>query len=940
MQRSLGRLLNIRPGEWGAVLLLQLQIFLIIAVLLIAKPAGNAIFLARFGPENLPYMFILTAVVAALISTTYAAAVRYFSLLKVNLASLTICLVSLLGFALVFNKPDLRDFVAIGLYLWVALFGVLAASQFWMMANLVFDVRQAKRLFGPIGAGAIAGGIVGGYVANLLAADYGVRFLLYVAVTSLVPVLIISLIVFRRYIRENRKAANADQVPDKAITERPHKIILRSKHLMLLCAIIALSVVTAKLVDYQFSALAAERYASPDRLTSFFGFWFSTFNVIGLLIQLFITQRVVRWVGISGALFVLPAGLSIGAVVMFLLPGLGAATFSRLTDGSLKQSLHRAGVEMLFLPVSREVKNRIKIYIDVLIDSLAGGVGGLLILGLTTMGVSAVGVSGLVLVMSVGWLVSVLLVREEYLAAFREQLSHLRPRQRSRTLKSRHREVLSGFMHVLEEAKFGKSEQQALYVLDRADDLTEDRFRAPIEALLESPAAAIRARALRNLALRNGPNLVHKVVPMLNDPEDRVKNAALEYLVTHHLEETEELILELLKSPEAAVGGTALIQLLLETRRNPALRERWKLNEIFSRRVDELTWLQPVARDAWRHKLIIAAGRAGGEVGTDYLRHELNGPDAKFRKEAILAIGESQEDQWIYPLIDFLSEPEYRPFATSVLVQYGERLAIILPRFLREDIIAIDDLRRLPRVLEKINAQRVVGLLFAFIEKYHPEDLELRLEVLKALNRMQVDFPGLKMPAKRIYRHLVMEVKNCKRCITNMETQRRLMPPEEGPLRAARKGLLVRLGHRQEGNMDRLFRLLGLRYPPADIIPAYRGIRSQNHEEKISALEFLDIMLEKNLKQLLIPVMEYGIRVSSNEARPEPDTLTNIEDRQFKSLKKILSGRDVRLKLTALYLIAQLNDDRYLPLLARCLGARDKRVRDMAAKAMETMQKV
>jgi len=47
------------------VLLLQLQIFLIIAVLLIAKPAGSAIFLARYGPENLPYMFILTAVVAA-----------------------------------------------------------------------------------------------------------------------------------------------------------------------------------------------------------------------------------------------------------------------------------------------------------------------------------------------------------------------------------------------------------------------------------------------------------------------------------------------------------------------------------------------------------------------------------------------------------------------------------------------------------------------------------------------------------------------------------------------------------------------------------------------------------------------------------------------------------------------------------------------------------
>lgn len=879
-------------------------------------------------------MFILTAVVAALISTTYAAAVRYFSLLRVNLWSLGICLLSLLGFALMVNNPYLQDVVAVGLYLWVALFGVLAASQFWTVANLVFDVRQAKRLFGPIGAGAIAGGIVGGYVANLVAADLGVRYLLFIAVAALVPVIIISVIVWRLYIHEERSVKQTNNETLKATEKRPHKVIAGSKHLQLLCGIIALSVITAKLVDYQFSALASERYASPDRLTSFFGFWFSTFNVIGLLIQLLLTQRVVRWIGISGALFVLPAGLSLGAICMFLLPGLGAATFSRLTDGALKQSLHRAGVEMLFLPVNREIKNRIKIYIDVLIDSLAGGVGGLLILGVTAIGVSSIGISGLVLVFSAGWLVCVLLVRDEYIAAFREQLSHLRPRPKKLQLKSRHREVLSGFIHVLEEAKIGKSEQQALYVLERADDLTEEQFAQPIEALLDSPKASIRARALSSLAIRKGPNLLRKVLPMLNDPEDRVKNAALEYLVTHHLEETEELILEQLKHPDAAIGGTALIHLLLETRRNPALRERWELKQVFRNRVKELTWHSPEERDAWRHKLLIAAGRAGGKLGTDFIRRELNGPDPQFIKEAILATGESLDDQWVYPLIDFLSEPEYRPFAVSVLVQYGEDLVTILPRFLGEDIVEIEDLRRLPRVLEKINSQRIVALLFAFIEKYYPQDLELRIEVIKALNKMQLDFPELKIPAKQVYRHLVKEVENCKACIANMEIQHKLMTKEDSELDAAREGFLVLLGHRQEGNMDRLFRLLGLRYPPADIIPAYRGIRSSNHDEKVSALEFLDIMLESNLKQLLIPVMEYGIRVSGDQARPEADTVEALKDRQFKGLKKILGERDLRVKLSAIYLIGQLDDERYEPLLARCLGARDKRVRDMAEKAL------
>ena len=37
---------------------------------------------------------------------------------------------------------------------WGALLGILLISQFWTLANVVYDPRQAKRLFGFIGGGA------------------------------------------------------------------------------------------------------------------------------------------------------------------------------------------------------------------------------------------------------------------------------------------------------------------------------------------------------------------------------------------------------------------------------------------------------------------------------------------------------------------------------------------------------------------------------------------------------------------------------------------------------------------------------------------------------------------------------------------------------------------------------------------------------------------
>lgn len=54
-------------------------------------------------------------------------------------------------------------------YVLVAIFAVISSSQFWIFANLIFNAREAKRLFGLIGAGAIAGGIFGGYLTNFLA---------------------------------------------------------------------------------------------------------------------------------------------------------------------------------------------------------------------------------------------------------------------------------------------------------------------------------------------------------------------------------------------------------------------------------------------------------------------------------------------------------------------------------------------------------------------------------------------------------------------------------------------------------------------------------------------------------------------------------------------------------------------------------------------------
>lgn len=929
-------MLPVRPGEGRLVLLLQLQIFLIIGVLLIAKPAGNAIFLARFGSAALPYVFILTAFVAIVVSTAYSQALKYFTVLRLNLWSLGVCMALSLGFALMVPVPELRDTLAIGLYLWIALFGVLAASQFWMIASMALDVRQAKRLFGLIGAGAIAGGITGGYLATLIANAYGVKALLYTATVMLLPVMLISFHLWRKYIRV-KGAAMARKKKTAALRESPHRLILQRKHLMLLCGIIALSVITAKLVDYQFSALASARFSDEDRLTAFFGFWFSTFNVIGLFIQLLLTQRIVQHMGVSGSLLFLPVGLGVSAILMFILPGLNTAILSRLIDGSLKQSLHRAGVEMQFLPVPTVVKERIKTYIDVLIDSIAGGIGGLLLLLLVEgLRVSVVTISILILVLSIIWVVCIFSIREEYLDAFRSQLQHLRPRHRRRKKSTPpHKEVLSSFLKILANADHAPDDRQLLYVLERSNDLADPKLCALIINLLDHSSPAIRAQALRSLTNQPAPNLLLRVVPLLVDEDVRVRNAAIGYCISKHLPETEEIIREQLKDPDPDVSGTVLVQMLVETRGNPSMRRNWKLDEEFTFRVNELRWISGANAVRWRLKLLLAAGQSGSKLGKDFITQSLESEQLQVVLAAINAAGDSHDDRYLLRLIAYLADAQFRDHAGAALARYGLGLVATLPALFKRRLIDIESARALPSVLERINSQQTVELLFGIIERYYPEDLQFRLKVMKSLNAMQRDFPELQFLPRRVNRLILAESRLCQLTLRCLKNQLAQLNDSEGELRRARQALVKLLRRRVQGSMERLFRLLGLRYSPDDIIPIYRGLVAKTKQEQSSAIEFLDTLLDQGIKPHVVPLVELELRLREEDILHSTASRAELLALQFVSFKRIVRGTDLRLKLSVIKLVGLLGEERYMPSLRLLLTAEDQRIREMAGQSFD-----
>ncbi len=153
----------------------------------------------------------------------------------------------------------------------------------------------------------------------------------------------------------------------------------------------------------------------------------------------------------------------------------------------------------------------------------------------------------------------------------------------------------------------------------------------------------------------------------------------------------------------------------------------------------------------------------------------------------------------------------------------------------------------------------------------------------------------------------------------------------------ARKSLIVLLERRLDGNLERIFRLLGLKYPFDDILNIYQGIQSKKPDMRINALEFLDNLLETNLKRVLVPIVETALLDTISE-----EALKNLNLKipdEFQCLSMLLAGKDVKINLATLYLIGQIKDKKYIPLVANFTNSKNPKIKSFAKQAHNELLK-
>jgi len=844
----LSRFFDIRPDEIRQVVAMASLFFFLLAAINVIKVVRDSFFLSRFPISHLPYVYLLAAFFGGVVIAVYTRWTSTVPLYRLILASNLFIMVNVIvfWFLLIFFEFAWAIYL---FYVWAAIVSVLAVAQFWTLADSIFNSREAKRLFGSFAAcgslGAALGGFGSGWTVDLFNGTSQLFWLIEALFTGAFGV-----VWFCRKSLTDIQTKPADVDPAAEKPQPGHRagavgLILSSRYLQLIATIVFVSVVVSTLIDFQFKAAAKVAYPSKDNLTAFFGSYYAWLAIITFFSQAVLTRKLLNAFGLLPSLLLLPVGLSAGSLGILIWPGIFSTMLTRMTDAVLRTSVSQTGMEMLYLPLSTDVKRQVKTFIDVVLQRLGDAAAGLIVLlYVSWMIPDPVSLCYLALTLIIIWAALIVRMRSGYLAALRSGLEAGTVSWQPGEIDYADRQTIEAVFHNLQQSLRREDEPALLFALDLAEKLDPKITvpRLPL-SLLHYPSPRVRARALKFFAASPNPSQLKEVPQLLQDENREVQAEAINVLCAVRKEDAIPIMRPYLDSPDPRVQASA-VECLLHYGdpeiRKVAMASFWKL---------------VTAEGAGAEKSRIEAAGLMGDINEPEFLPPLKkmireDPAVPVIQEALAAAGKKKEPTLVTDVIMRLSCPKTKIAARQALIEYGELAVEKLRAALADRNVSRDIRLGIPRTLSKIASTASLNALLSALET---EDGSIRYRVILGLEEMIRQSPGLHIEKDLIETAIDSEVRRYHhRFLTFFSLF-------GDPASSSKNGdslLHQALVENMDREKERVLRLLSLVYRADDIWRVAATLRNGSREKQAQAIEFLDNLLIGNLNRDVVPLFE------------------------------------------------------------------------------------
>jgi ATP:ADP antiporter, AAA family len=266
---------------------------------------------------------------------------------------------------------------------------------------------------------------VGAWLAGDVIARVGIFELMLLGALLLVVEVLLTNLIDRRERDRERQAALPAKPAVQASGRSAFGLVVHTRYLLLIAFMLMLHNTVKTTGEYllghtvRHAAVEQLGEANEEGVKRTIGAFYSSFyawvNVAGLLLQLFVVSRIVRYLGVGGAVLILPL-VSFGAYgVIAFAPFLRAVFSAKVAENSTDYSLNNTVRNMLFLPCTTEQKYSAKQAIDSFFVRLGDvGAAAVVFAGTNWLDLSPTGFALLNAGLVLGWLMLAWRIGRQY----------------------------------------------------------------------------------------------------------------------------------------------------------------------------------------------------------------------------------------------------------------------------------------------------------------------------------------------------------------------------------------------------------------------------------------------------------------------------------------------------------------------------------------------
>lgn len=807
IQKFIHKLFNLRPEEGPKFNLLFLHSFFLGIYISVSFVPANSVFVHHFGSDKLPLAYIVSGIAGYLVTFVYSQVQKRLNSRTLFVGALAF--ITLISIASRVALPFVEEkWLSFFVFVWAWPFGALITTETGGLALRLLNLRQIKRLFGPISIGGVFSAVLG-YIAIPMIMPFlsHVYDLLLIAALGPVAAIVMIYIIYKRFPNKPPKE-KSEQEAAAPVVKTTFSQLFKEKYFVLLFSSAMLSMIVIYFSDFAYLAGIKEQsgklFSNQKELSNFIAYVAAAFKIGELLLSYF-SSRILSTYSIRLGLVALPfisTSLIALAVVSGVALGEGHIVFfsfmvlNKIGERVLRRGLDDPSFNILYQPLPDEQKLSVQTKVGV-IQQVSTGIAGVLLLIISLLlrtgdSINLLYFTFFFLPILVLWS---LVVRRLY-NAYREKLREiLADKDRKKEFEPVSDMYGTEFLIRKLETDNVDELKMCVTILSETNPQLLEKHNPK---LLKTNNVTIKKAILRNI----DPTFDRTLYETVNEIASNEKSEYISKLATQAKKHLDH-------KPVQQLGSTEEVDKLFRT-----------------------------GTPDDKHTVIKYLSSNQTQLDESYLSALLEDEEHNIKQAAIRLAGKKTSQAIRAKLINLLYAPEYYHLISDVLIKAGDKIVDDLNRTFRE-AKETKILVKLAEILGKIGTPPAQQVLISHLN-YPNKDVQVAVIHALYYSRFQADERQQDIIKQKI-KNVIANIIWLFACINDIVSEKNTLK------------LIQALDLDREANLELLFKLLTFIYNPATIDLIKKNIIGEN---TIFALEIVENFITQDLKQLLIPLFD------------------------------------------------------------------------------------